>query len=116
MRCDYDMNDVIDPRANTCCQIVLTCRWKGIRGCERQFCHFHAGSLTHWPSACMSQSSQISLLPCEDCEYWIRHVKCKFCGLILMFLVWLAIVAAIIFYSAQSARGAYDYEYKNNLY
>ena len=34
MRCDYDMNDIIDPRSKKC-QLVLTCRWKGIRGCER---------------------------------------------------------------------------------
>ena len=34
MRCDYDMNDIIDPRSKRC-QLVLTCRWKGIRGCER---------------------------------------------------------------------------------
>jgi len=34
MRCDYDMNDIIDPRSSRC-QLVLTCRWKGIRGCER---------------------------------------------------------------------------------
>jgi len=34
MRCDYDMNDIIDPRSHKCA-LVLTCRWKGIRGCER---------------------------------------------------------------------------------
>ena len=115
MRCDYDMNDVIDPRSS-CCQLVLTCRWKGIRGCERQFCHFHAGKLTYWPSTCMSASSAIAILPCEDCYYWVRYVKCKFWGSVCLVLIWLTLVIMILCLSAQGMRGAYEYEYKMNQF
>ena len=99
MRCDYDMNDIIDPRSSRC-QMVLTCRWKGIRGCERQFCHFHAGHLIYWPSSCVSSSKSIALLPCDECYYWVRYVKCKFWGLILLFFLWLGLISLIVYYSA----------------
>lgn len=98
MRCDYDMNDIIDPRSKGC-QLVLTCRWKGIRGCERQFCHFHAGKLVYWPSRCCSSSSSIALLPCDDCYYWVRYVKCKFWGTIFLVLLWIGLVTLIVYYS-----------------
>ena len=42
MRCDYDLNDLIDPDLKRP-QLVLTCLWRGIRGCGRQFCIYHAG-------------------------------------------------------------------------
>lgn len=95
---------------------MLTCRWRGIRGCERQFCHFHAGKLTYWPSACSSSDNSIALLPCDNCYYWVRYVKCKFWGTILLFILWLALVILIVFYGAQGARGSYDYEYKTNQF
>lgn len=113
MRCDYDMNDIIDPRSSRC-QLVLTCRWKGIRGCERQFCHFHAGKLCYWPSTCFPTSQSIALLPCDDCYYWVRFVKCKFWGTICLFLLWITLVVLIIYYSSQGVKGSYDYEYKIN--
>ena len=113
MRCDYDMNDLIDPRSNKC-QLVLTCRWKGIRGCERQFCHFHAGKLVYWPSSCCTGNNSIALLPCDDCYYWVRYVKCKFWGTICLVILWLAAVILIVYFSMKGVKGTYDYEYKIN--
>ena len=113
MRCDYDMNDIINPRSSGC-QLVLTCRWKGIRGCERQFCHHHAGKLIYWPSRCCSSKQSIALLPCNDCYYWVRYVKCKFWGLIFLFLLWAGLVTLIVYFGAQSYKGSYDFEYNLN--
>ena len=115
MRCDYDMNDIIDPRSSRC-QLILTCRWKGIRGCERQFCHFHAGKLSYWPSRCCSSSSSVAILPCDDCYYWIRYVKCKFWGTICLFFLWMALCGLIVYFSLESFKGSYDYENRINRF
>ena len=115
MRCDYDMNDIIDPRSSKC-QLVLTCRWKGIRGCERQFCHLHAGKLIYWPSSCCGSKRSIALLPCDDCYYWVKYVKCKFYGTICLVILWMALVTLIVYFSMQGVKGTYDYEYKMNQF
>ena len=115
MRCDYDLNDIIDNKKSTRCQLVLTCRWRGIRGCERQFCMHHAGKAQYWPSRCVNlRRSGLVIIPCEDCYYWVRYVKCKFWGLIFLCFVWAALVALIIWYSHAVIKGTYGWEHRLN--
>jgi hypothetical protein len=54
-RCDYDLNDTIDASSKSP-QFVLTCRWRGIRGCEKQFCAYHSGAILHWPTGIQATS------------------------------------------------------------
>merc|ERR1712060_707386 len=100
MRCDYDLNDLIDPKSSWP-QLVLCCRWKGIRGCGREFCHWHAGTIRYWPTSYAGKENSIAVLPCDDCQYWIDYVKLKFCACILAILLWIGLAILLIYYATQ---------------
>jgi len=70
----------------------------------------------YWPSTCLPANSSIALLPCDDCYYWVRYVKCKFWGTICLVFLWLALVTLIVYYSIGGVKGSYDYEYKMNQF
>ena len=111
MRCDYDMNDLIDTKSQWP-QLILCCRWRGIRGCGREFCHWHAGSMRYWPTSLMPKDQSIAILPCDDCQHWIDYVKLKFCACILAGILWLVLAVLLIYYASQGVQGSFEYEYQ----
>ena len=110
MRCDYDLNDIIDTKSKWP-QLVLCCRWRGIRGCGREFCHWHAGEIRYWPTSFTPGGNSIAVLPCDDCQYWIDYVKLKTCGFVLAILLWFILAILLIYYSTQGVQGSFEYEY-----
>lgn len=87
-RCTYDLN-MHDNFLHFLPGYLRFYTFRGVRGCNREYCRVHAGELV------LKHVENFRVFTCEDCQELVRQLKIRFVAFLLFFLAIVAVIVGI---------------------